>query len=636
MRNKKLSFWQKTVALVLSFMLFVPTAAFAKESDVMTDVPKTEVVQIDVNAEIEKMLQEDETIEDTMLYDEEKSDSDAEQFAEKSKQEENGVSDIEENQEDADFQEGISPRGVPTPTTELIIQTVSGQVDGTKVEEVINCGKNKHIASNASAVAKTPFDKKEVTISVRYIGIFLNKQSKTATGDIYISESAPYNNVINGSGASTAFTIDYRLTPRDQNVEQTVFEFKYRPYYANGTDIYSEYYYRRLTINWGESVSDIPGPTSPYIIYNDPSSYAVLCGVDSSMEYKWTGDKVWTQCTADRIPLPSTTKNELQVRYRATGDTIFSQAQKIEFKQPGEMPHLTLSRYTGKITGLTDEMEMRYNYGAWEPISDEVFENGAASYMEKLSYGEKVWFEFRYKATTDTPASKSGGWYLLPFVVDAPSSVAYDPLSVTITGLNNTMEYGYNLTTWYDVGNYSALNYYSLVDYQVGKTMYVRTKATDEHPASMYKKLDLPGLTRPAPSGITVTYDSINDQYILHNLIGGQKYDYGITRHFGSGSYNFVAASNGDKVIRDDFAKNSDVVYLRLYRTETEGPSACVKIDLPKNVGEPIIPTSEIALSEIENTDEFPAVSIATLDVLDENNANGHDDIGELATEAVE
>ena len=80
--------------------------------------------------------------------------------------------------------------------------------------------------------------------------------------------------------------------------------------------------------------------------------------------------------------------------------------------------------------------------------------------------------------------------------------------------------------------------------------------------------------------------------------------------------YYFTAASSGDKVVRDDYAQDGESIYLRLRQTETEGPSACVKIDLPKNVGDAFIPTSEIDLPGTENTAETYVVSPDTMEVL--------------------
>lgn len=597
MKTKKSRLWKRSMALVLGFMMLLPSVALAEDTDASDNLPKTEAVQIDLNAEIEEALQEDSNLED------------GPQVTIGGKEEDVSGNDSFESEKE------ISPRGVDYPVTELYIIGVRGASDGEKTSETVNCGKNIHIASDASKETRNFYDKSTaLTITLQFYGTHLLSQKTTITGDIHMTGSSPYDYVLGPNGGIKNYKMDYVLTPRDKQAEQTVFDISYIAYMSDGVHTYPGRYHRTLTINWGDALSDIPAPTSPYIIYNDPSSYAVLCGVDSSMEYQWAGDTSWTQCTTDRIPLPSTTK-VLKIRYRATGDTGVSQAKKIELKQPGAMPSISLNRYTGKITGLTDEMEMKYDKGAWGPIPDEVFENGAASYMEKLSYGEKVWLAFRYKATENAPASIGGGWDLLPFVADAPSSVAYDPLTTRVTGINNTMEYSYNLTTWYDVGNYSALNFYASLDYQVGATIYVRTKATDERPASMYKKLVMPGLSRPAPTGITVTYDELNNQYVLHNLVGGQQYDYSIMRSM-LNYYYFTAASSGDKVVRDDYAQDGESIYLRLRQTETEGPSACVKIDLPKNVGDAFIPTSEIDLPGTENTAETYVVSPDTMEVL--------------------
>ena len=58
MINKKLRLWKKAMAFVLSFMLLIPSVALAKDTEGLPDVSGTEIVQVDLNAEIEKALQE--------------------------------------------------------------------------------------------------------------------------------------------------------------------------------------------------------------------------------------------------------------------------------------------------------------------------------------------------------------------------------------------------------------------------------------------------------------------------------------------------------------------------------------------------------------------------------------------------
>lgn len=64
MKNKKSRLWKRSMALVLSFLMLLPSVALAKNTNVVDDAPKTEVIQVDLNAEIEKAMQEDGNLDD--------------------------------------------------------------------------------------------------------------------------------------------------------------------------------------------------------------------------------------------------------------------------------------------------------------------------------------------------------------------------------------------------------------------------------------------------------------------------------------------------------------------------------------------------------------------------------------------
>ena len=74
------------------------------------------------------------------------------------------------------------------PVTELYITQVRGKVNGLDREEIIkNCGQDLHIASDASAEAKTVFDRDTIRITMQYIGTHLAYQKQTASGDVHMT-----------------------------------------------------------------------------------------------------------------------------------------------------------------------------------------------------------------------------------------------------------------------------------------------------------------------------------------------------------------------------------------------------------------------------------------------------------------
>jgi len=148
MINKKLKLWKRVAAFVLSFMLLIPSVALAKDVDISGNASETEFVQVDLNAELEKAMQENDILEDEMpdgtgiLLG-----SDENDISEKDNLEADGdilgtdtpdikekipanedipdedvFSDSVEDTEIADSQMEISARGVSMPVTELYIK----------------------------------------------------------------------------------------------------------------------------------------------------------------------------------------------------------------------------------------------------------------------------------------------------------------------------------------------------------------------------------------------------------------------------------------------------------------------------------------------------------------------------------
>ncbi len=172
MKTKKSRLWKRSMALVLGFMMLLPSVALAEDTDASDNLPKTEAVQIDLNAEIEEALQEDSNLED------------GPQVTIGGKEEDVSGNDSFESEKE------ISPRGVDYPVTELYIIGVRGASDGEKTSETVNCGKNIHIASDASKETRNFYDKSTaLTITLQFYGTHLLSQKTTITGDIHMTGS---------------------------------------------------------------------------------------------------------------------------------------------------------------------------------------------------------------------------------------------------------------------------------------------------------------------------------------------------------------------------------------------------------------------------------------------------------------
>jgi len=172
MMNRNLKFGKRPIAFLLSLMLLLPSVALAKDTDNVDETPKTEVVQVDLEAEIEKALQEDGNLEDNLQV-----------IVGESGEDVSEDDSIESEKE-------ISARGVEYPVKELYIIGVRGSYNGLEQSELINCGKGRHIADNASAITYNKYNKYNknvpLTITVQYVGTHMLSQKQTTTGDIYM------------------------------------------------------------------------------------------------------------------------------------------------------------------------------------------------------------------------------------------------------------------------------------------------------------------------------------------------------------------------------------------------------------------------------------------------------------------
>ena len=435
MINKKLRLWKKAMAFVLSFMLLIPSVALAKDTEGLPDVSGTEIVQVDLNAEIEKALQEsgmseNETADGTDIFLGEDKDIISENdnteidegisgtnivdtedivSGEENVSDEDANIDTGENQEDIDLQGEISARGVSMPVTELYITQVRGKVNGLDREEIIkNCGQDLHIASDASAEAKTVFDRDTIRITMQYIGTHLAYQEQTASGDVHMTASGIYDATTNGNGAATSFKIDYILTPRDQDVKQTVFEFVYRPYHADGNNYYPEIYYRRLTVNWGESADAGAAPTTPKYTFDKatPDQY-VITGVTSAMEYRLEGAQEWTECPDGQFlaDVPYDKSTTVYVRYKGEN----TQSKGIVLPPRPAAPKFTYDKMHELLLPCpTSDVEYILGDGTeFADFSEEIMQTGNITEMiNSLPTGYWSRLRIRNKATDTQPASQ--------------------------------------------------------------------------------------------------------------------------------------------------------------------------------------------------------------------------------------
>lgn len=612
MINKKLRLWKKAMAFVLSFMLLIPSVALAKDTEGLPDVSGTEIVQVDLNAEIEKALQEsgmseNETADGTDIFLGEDKDIISENdnteidegisgtnivdtedivSGEENVSDEDANIDTGENQEDIDLQGEISARGVSMPVTELYITQVRGKVNGLDREEIIkNCGQDLHIASDASAEAKTVFDRDTIRITMQYIGTHLAYQKQTASGDVHMTASGIYDATTNGSGAATSFKIDYILTPRDQDVKQTVFEFVYRPYHADGNNYYPEIYYRRLTVNWGESADAGAAPTTPEYTFDKatPDQY-VITGVTSAMEYRLEGAQEWTDCPDGQflVDIPYSEKTTIYVRYKGEN----TQSKGIVLPPRPAAPKFTYDKMHELLLPCpTSDVEYILGDGTeFADFSEEIMQTGNITEMiNSLPTGYWSRLRIRNKATDTQPASQEFRDIRIYYRVDM-RPIAFNENTCVFT-MPEASFFHYKIiagdieTEWRAFAN-KEYSIDSAIFEDRDNTILVRKEATSSQCAhSLPVKFFVPKRVEGCKN---VTLDYLNEQLVGFET--GKNYEYRIGK---TASWRAITVNNGVFPVSWALGEKEADLYIREKGTSTTPPSAGKLFALPARSAAP-------------------------------------------------
>ena len=610
MKNEKIRLWKRAMAFVLSFMLLMPSIALAKDMEDLSDVSETEIVQVDLNSELEKALQENtmlenESVEGTEIFLGEDEDIisendnietsekipdtgilDTEEVSDKDDISDEDVAlDTEEEQEDIDSLEEISPQAVSMPVTELYIHNVKGKVDGQEEIEFINCGKDLHIASSASAEAKTVFDRDTIRITMQYIGTHLAYQEQTASGDVHMTASGIYDATTNGSGAATSFKIDYILTPRDQDVKQTVFEFIYRPYHADGNNYYPEIYYRRLTVNWGESADAGAAPTTPEYTFDKatPDQY-VITGVTSAMEYRLEGAQEWTDCPDGQflVDIPYSEKTTIYVRYKGEN----TQSKGIVLPPRPAAPKFTYDKMHELLLPCpTSDVEYILGDGTeFADFPEEIMQTGNLTEMiNSIPKGYWSRLRIRNKATDTQPASQECRNIQIYYRIDM-RPIAFNENTCVFT-MPEASFFHYKIiagdieTEWKAFANKEYSIDHAIFEDR-DNTILVRKEASVSQCAhSLPVKFFVPKRVEGCQN---VTIDYLNEQLVGFET--GKNYEYRIGK---TASWRAITVNNGVFPVSWALGEKEADLYIREKGTSTTPPSAGKLFALPARSAAP-------------------------------------------------
>lgn len=365
-----------------------------KIDDVITESPKEDIYDEETKDEFIEEPDEDtaDETEDSIIDEENKEEAE------------------EEIKEEVENEDEISPIAASNPATEIYVSTVEGTSVGEPKVETLNSGKGMHITANTSVTLKNVYDShKPVTITLQRKGMSFLWQNASVTGNIDM-RSNTY-----GTSSDDFYSI-YTLTPRDQDIKQSIFRFEYIPYSADGKTVYPEKSVREVIINWGNGDKS-EGPETPVISFDksNPDNY-ILSGIDSTMEYRKGTETEWTECPDNEvfIPVPETTSDVVHVRYKATDSSEASQSKSINIPARETAPDVDYT-YLQQEVKVTSDMEYSVDEGEYRDVTDKMINDGELyEIIDNIPQGGTATLRIRNKATSLKPASKCKEIVLYP------------------------------------------------------------------------------------------------------------------------------------------------------------------------------------------------------------------------------
>ena len=302
-------------------------------------------------------------------------------------------------------------------------------------------------------------------------------------------------------------------------------------------------------------------PSTPAFVYNDVNNpdKVVLTGIDNSMQYKKTSNGAWVDITTSTILFdPETSTNTYYVRIKADSQSFASANKNISMASKPTAPSCSYSTTTEMITSLSDAMEIRYNGGAYATVTTGVTTLDMSSLVNGLTTGQTMVINVRKKATATAPAGTDKVFTLYPRLA-APTTIAYNPVSISCTGVASSMEYSIdNGATWKAVSG-TTLSLETAASPTNTVDVKIRYKATSSNAASLPAQFTIAQLL-PGPTG---TIDYANEA--ISSLANGN-YQYGTN----GTSWKAATVSNGSLDITDVIASSGKTLYLRKAATLTD------------------------------------------------------------------
>lgn len=341
-------------------------------------------------------------------------------------------------------------------------------------------------------------------------------------------------------------------------------------------------YETNLYIYWdAEGMAEAPNVS---FVYNEASQKMMLWGVDSTMEYRDRSDSVWLPCTDTPMYFDCSSKETVYlVRYAGTGDREPSQSQEIRLPALRTAPGVSYNSSTEILSGLADTMEICINDGAYKDVTEDSMV--VSELIDTIPSESTATISIRYKATATQQAGAQKVITLYPRSAQ-PSTLALDPITLTLSGGTSAMEYrGDTDQAWKKLSS-SALSLQSYAQPDRDVKIYVRVRATSTLAASKTVEFTILQLSA-APTG---KLDYTNEA-IVELANGNYQYSKNGT------SWTLLTVTDNQWNISGLIGSSAATLYLRWAATDTTPISAAAAFPIPARLPAPRTPAFDYSVT---------------------------------------
>lgn len=306
---------------------------------------------------------------------------------------------------------------------------------------------------------------------------------------------------------------------------------------------------------------------APQVSYNRNTE--ILSGLTTEMEYS-IGEGEYTTVTEEIvsgdmskiIDAIESDSIDLKVRYRSDNAPAGIEKVITLYKRLAPPSEVTFNLVTFTLEGTKSGMEYKTDeMENWKSIT-----SASVNLKNNVSEEKDVTVQVRYKATNTNAYSKSIT-FVIPKLTAAPRGLSINYQTETIAGFDATKVYEYARSL---TGSYQDIVLSDSGEFALGslissspRTIYIREKATQEHPFSASAKIEIPG-RKVLPSTIKFVYNDESVPETQARLVG-----VGPTMEYRQRNETEWLPLTGDSLIVD-IPENNTSYYIREKATESE------------------------------------------------------------------